>query len=102
GWLRNPVVGFLLHGFDQNRELELLGPRNALTARDDDEIRDVDAMIMQNFLRDALVFAENQTGRAATGKGDALHFQKGNDVLIEPAVILELIRQIKNHVRLKG
>src|SRR5690349_5888014 len=57
---------------------------------------------MQNFFRDTLVFAKNKTGSAATGKWDALHFQKGNDVLIEAAVVLELIGQIKNHVRLES
>ena len=68
----------------------------------DDEIRHVNTVIMQNFFRDALVFAENKTGRAATGEGHALHFEEGNDVLIEAAVILELIGQIENHVRLEG
>src|SRR5689334_4391150 len=58
-------------------------------------------MVMQNFLRDALVFAENETSRAATCKRHSLHFQEGNDVLVEPAVVLELIGQIKNHVRLE-
>ena len=56
-------------------------------------------MIMQNFFRDAFVFAKDQTGRAATGEGHALHFEKGNDVLVEPAVVFELVGQIKNYVR---
>src|SRR5689334_25415714 len=59
-------------------------------------------MVMQNFLRDALVFAENETSRAATCKRHSLHFQEGNDVLVEPAVVLELISQIKNHVGREG
>ena len=44
------------------------------------------------------MFAKNQTGRAATGKRHALHFEKRNDVLVEPAVILELVGQIENYV----
>ena len=80
------------------RKLEPLGPGDALAARDDDEVRHVNAMIAENFFRDALVFAKDQTGRAATGKGHALHFEKRNDVLVEPAVVLELVGQIENHV----
>ena len=45
------------------------------------------------------MFAKDQSGRAATGEGDALHFEKGNDVLVEPAVVLELVGQIENYVR---
>src|SRR5438270_1795020 len=98
GGLRNTVGGFFFYRLHQDRELELLGAGNALTARNDDEVRNVDAVIMQNFFRDAFVFAKNESGRAATGEGDALHFEKGNDVLVEPAVILELVGEIKNYV----
>src|SRR5262249_12597084 len=83
------------------RELELLGPGNALAPGDDHEIRHVDAMVMQDFFRDTLVLAQNKTGGAATSKWHALHLQKRNNVLIEATVVLELIRQIKNHVGLE-
>src|SRR6267143_3172668 len=99
GGLGNTVGGFFFYRLHQNRKLKLFGADNALTARDDDEIGNANAMIMQNFFRDAFVFAKNQTGRAATGKRDSLHFEKRNNVLIEPAVILELVGQIKNYVR---
>src|SRR5437868_11045187 len=98
GGLRNTIGGFLFYRLHQDRELELLGADNALTARDDDEIGNVDAMIMQNFFRDPFVFAKNESGRAATGKGHTLHFEKGNDVLVEAAVILELVGEIENYV----
>src|SRR6476660_10299584 len=102
GGLRNAVGGFFFYGLPQNRKLKLFGADNALAARDDDEIGNANAMIMQNFFRDAFVFAKNQTGRAATSEGHTLHFEKGNDVLIEPAVILELVGQIKNYVGREG
>src|SRR5207247_6252813 len=55
-------------------------------------------MIVQNFFRDAFMLAKNQTGRAATGERHALHFEKGNDVLVEPAVVFELVGEVKNYV----
>ena len=102
GGLRNTIGGFFFYRLHQDRELELLGADNALTARDDDEIGNPNTMIMQDFFRDAFVFAKNESGRTATGEGDALHFEKGNDVLIKPPVILELVGQIKNYVGREG
>src|SRR4030095_11400879 len=75
---------------------------NALAARNDDEVRNVDAMIMQNFFRDAFVFAKNESSRAATGEGDALHVEKRNNVLVEPAVVFELVGEVKNYIRPEG
>src|SRR5438105_7746439 len=98
GGLRNAVGGFFFYRLHQNRKLELFGTDNALTARDDDEIGNPNTMIMQDFFRDAFVFAKDQTCRTATGEGDSLHFEKGNNVLIEPAVILELFGEIENYV----
>src|SRR5207248_7371286 len=91
GCLRNAVGGLFFYRLHQDRKLELFGAGNALAARNDDEVRNVNAMIMQNFLRNAFVLAKNETGRAATGEGHALHFEKRNNVLVEPAVILELV-----------
>ena len=56
-------------------------------------------MIVQDFFRDALVFAKREAGRAAAGKGHALHFEERNDVLVEPAVVLELVGEIENDIR---
>ncbi len=42
----------------------------------DHEVGHVDAMIMQNLFRDALVLAQDKTSRAAASKGQALHFEK--------------------------
>src|SRR4029079_2561414 len=94
--------GFFFYRLHQNGKLKLFGADNALAAWDDDKIRHANTMIMQNFFRDAFVFAKNEPGRAATGKGHTLHFEKGNDVLIESAVILELVGQIKNYVGREG
>src|SRR5436190_777655 len=60
----------------QNWELELFGPPDALAPRNDHEVGHVDAVIMENLLRDALMLAKGKTGRAAAGKWEALHFEK--------------------------
>ena len=58
-------------------------------------------MIAEDLLRDALVLAERQPGGAAAGKRHATHGQERNDVLVERAVVLELIGQVEDHVRLE-
>ena len=96
--LRNAVGRLFLHRLHQDRELGPLQPRDPLAARDDHEVRHVDVMIAEDFFRDALVLAKDEPGRAAAGEGHALHFEKRNDVLVEPAVVLELVGQVENHV----
>src|SRR5438874_1761677 len=44
------------------------------------------------------MLAKQKTGRAAAGKGHALHLKEGNDVLIEPAIVFELIGEIEDDV----
>src|SRR5262245_53931423 len=100
--LRNPVGSFLFYRLHQDRELQLFWPGNALAPRNDHEIRHVNTVVMENFLRNALVFAKNQAGGAATSKGHVLHLQERNNILVESAVVLKLIRQIKNYIRLEG
>src|SRR6185369_1086478 len=39
---------------------------------------------------------------AAAGEGQPVHFQEGNDVLIESAVLFELVREVENDFRLKA
>src|SRR5437667_6109126 len=56
------------------------------------------AVIMENLFRDALVLAKGETGRAAAGKGQVLHFEKGNDVLIESGIVLELFDQVEKNI----
>ena len=97
--LGDAVGGLFSYRLDQERELELPRPRNALSARDDDEVRSVNAMIAEDFFRDALVFAKRQTGRAAASKRHALHFEKRDNVLIESAVVLELVGEVEKNVR---
>ena len=48
------------------------------------------------------MLAERQTGRAAAREGHALHLEKGNNVLVERAVVLELVGEIENDVRREG
>src|SRR4029450_1352991 len=95
---RNSVGGFFFHRLYQDRKLDLLGSPDALAARDDDEVRHVDTVIMQNLFRNALVLAKGKTGRAATGKRQALHFEKRNDVLVESGVIPELFDKVEKDI----
>ena len=67
--LRNSVGRFFFDGLDQNRKLELFGSSNALTARDDDKVGNVDAVIMEDFFRNTLVLAKGETGGATAGEG---------------------------------
>jgi hypothetical protein len=55
-------------------------------------------MIVENLFRDALVLAKSKTGGAAAGKGEALHFEKGNDVLVESGVVLELFDEVEKNI----
>ena len=48
------------------------------------------------------MLAKDETGRPAAGKGHALHLEKGNNVLVEPAVVFELVGEIENDVRRKA
>ncbi len=96
--LRDAERRLFLHRLDEERELEPARPRDALAARDDDEVRGVNAVIAEDLFRDALVLAKDQPGRAATGKGDALHLEQGHDVLVEAAVVFKLIGKVKKDV----
>ena len=73
---RNSIRRLFLHRLDQERELQRLRSRDALAARDDDESRHMNLVIMQDLFRDPLVLAKRQPGRAATGKRQLLHFEK--------------------------
>jgi hypothetical protein len=75
--------------------------RRAFAARDDSKFRHVDAMVAENLFRDGLVFAERETGGAAAGERDAVHFKERNDVLIERAVVFELVGEVEHDVRLE-
>ena len=48
------------------------------------------------------MFAKDETGRPAAGKGHVLHLEKRNNVLVEPAVVLELVGEIENDVGREG
>ena len=48
------------------------------------------------------MLAERQSGRAAAGERHAVHFEERNDVLVEGAVVLELVGEIENDVRLEA
>jgi glycerol-3-phosphate cytidylyltransferase-like family protein len=59
-------------------------------------------MIAEDFLGNAFVFAERQTGRSAARERHVVEFEERNDVLVESAVVFELVRQVENQVRLKA
>src|SRR5437667_3929528 len=59
----------------------------------------MDAVIVENLFRDALVLAKRETGRAAAGKGQVLHFEKGNDVLVESGIVPELFDKVEKNIR---
>src|SRR5439155_25291209 len=73
---RNAVGRLFFRWLNQDRKLELFGPRNALAARNDHEVRHMDAVIVENLFRAPLVLAKGKTGRAAPGKRQVLHFEK--------------------------
>jgi hypothetical protein len=77
------------------------GRRNAAAPGNDGEGGDTNAMITEDFLGDALVFGEEQSGGPATGERDADEFEERDDVLIEPAVVAELIGEIEHNIRLE-
>src|SRR5687767_15919597 len=58
-------------------------------------------MVSQNLLRNSLVTAKHHSGRAATGERNPVHSQEGGDVLVEAAVIFELVGEIEDHVWLE-
>src|SRR5207253_6294924 len=92
----------LLERLHENGELEPPGPRDAFAAGESDEFRRVDAVVAEDFFGDALVLAKSESGRTATGERHAVHFQERNDVLVERAVVLELVGEIENNVRLEA
>src|SRR5688572_1319438 len=55
-------------------------------------------MIAENLFRDRLVFAKHQSTGPASGEWHAAHRKVRDDVLIEGAVVFELVRQVKNHI----
>ena len=55
-------------------------------------------MIAENFFRDPLVLAQDESSRATASEGHALHFEKRHDVLVEPAVVLELVGEIEKNI----
>ena len=75
--------------------------RDSLAASNDREIGDVDAVVAEDLFRDAFAFAQSQAGGAAPGESQALQREERGDILIERAIIPELVCQIKNHIRLE-
>src|SRR5438067_5626390 len=59
----------------------------------------MNVVVTESFLRRSLVLAKNQPGGAAAGEWHSLHLKKRRDVLVESAVVLELVRQVENDVR---
>ena len=82
--------------------LSRAGRAHAFAARDDRELRHADAVVAENLLGDGLVLAERQAGRAAAGERHAVHFEERDDVLVEGAVVLELVGEVEDDVRLEA
>ncbi len=101
GGLRNAKRRFFLQRFDQNGKFQSARSRDPFAARNNDKGRRVNPVIAKNFFGNALVLAQSQPGAAATGERHSLHREKRNDVLIEGAIIFELIGEIENDVRLE-
>src|SRR5437667_8701967 len=99
---RNAVGCLFFDRLNQDWKLELPGPCDALAARNDHEVRHMDAVIVENLFRDTLVLAKSKTSRATAGKGKVLHFEKGNDVLIESGIVLELFDQVEKNIGREG
>src|SRR5437868_611912 len=99
GRLRDSVGCLFFYRLYQEGKLRFLQPRDPLAAWDDDEVWNVDVVVTKDFLRRSLVLAKDQPGGAAAGEWHSLHLKKRRDVLIESAVVLELVRQVKNDVR---
>jgi hypothetical protein len=92
----------LLQRFDQDREAERFGSTDSFAAPDHGKLGHVNPVIAEDFFGDAFVFAEGEAGGAASGERHALHFEERHDVLIEGAVVLKLVGQVENHVRLEA
>ena len=101
GGLGDPERGFFLKRFDDNRKFEAFGTGDAFATRDGDEFGCVDAMIAENFFGDGFVFAEREAAGAATGKGRFVRGEERDDVLVEGAVVFELVSEVKDDVGLK-
>ena len=99
--LRNAERGLLLQRLDQDREFEPLRPGDPARAGNDREIRHANPVIAEDLFRDPLVLAERQAGGAAPGERNALQFEKRGDVLVEGAVVFELVGQVEDDVRLE-
>jgi hypothetical protein len=87
-----------LEGFDEDGELEAARALDAAAAWEDGEVGDADAVIAEYFFGDALVFGEEEAGGTAAGEGYADEFEERGDVLIEPAVIAELVGEVEDDV----
>ena len=101
GRLGNSVGSFVLRRFHQDWELELLGPADALPARDDDEIRHMEMVIVAESFWRCLCVCKRHAAGAATGEREPLHFVKGDNVLVESGVVPELLDQIEENVGLE-
>src|SRR5262245_35825361 len=98
----NCIGCFFLHRFYQNWKPELFGTADALAARNNDEMGNMDPVIVQDFFRNAFVLAKGKTSRAATSEGQALHLEKRNDVLVEARIVPELFDEVEKNVRSEG
>src|SRR5207244_8174475 len=82
--------------------LVVAGPCDAVAALNVYVVRHMVAVIVENLFRHTLVLAKSKTSLATAGKGQVLHFEKGNDVLIESGIVLELFDQVEKNIGREG
>jgi hypothetical protein len=102
GGLGNAQGGLLFEGLDQHGIFQLLRPGDPFAPGDRDKARHANTVIAQDLFGDALVLAEHHAGRAAPGEGDGVHRQEGGDILVEPAIVFELIGEVEDDVGFEG
>jgi hypothetical protein len=101
GGLGDAEGGFFFEGFDDDGEFEAFGAGDVFAAVDGDEFGGVDAVVAEDFFGDGFVFAEGESAGAAAGEGDAVHGEVGDDVLVEGAVVFELVGEVEDEVGLE-
>jgi hypothetical protein len=59
-------------------------------------------MVLPHFFRERLFPSDHQTARMAPGVGDLKQLEVADDVSVFPAIAIEILRQVEDHVGTKG
>jgi hypothetical protein len=93
--------GFFFEGFDDDGEFEAFGAGDVFAAGDGDEFGCVDAVIAENFFGDGFVFTKSKSAGATACKRHIVHGPKGDNILVEAAVVFELVGEVEDDVGLE-